>query len=409
MRYFAILLLFLGVLAQAATKVTLYQGGFAFVEEERTIELVGDKTAVVTGLPRTIVPGSLSWEGLAAAEWRLEVPAGGLEALVGTEVLVSYAGRTARGVLISLKGGLVLETSEGYLLIPEYESILVQARPEAAPLPRLRISLAEAPASDHVVLRYLAQDLSWEAAYIGEYTGGILRLRGIAILRNGSGVDFEDAEISLVAGEVFGPKAEAGARFALEAMPLAAAPAPKVSPVGEYHRYRLPGTVDLWQGEVMAEYMPETPIPAEGIYRFSYGSIIFVLKFVNGTGLPLPAGTVRVFGEGAFLGEAAMGHTPEGEEAELPLGVAFDLTGERTQIEYKRLAEDRYRESYRITIRSAKEKTVTVEIIEEMRGQWRITRASLPYKVLDAQRVLFRLTVPANGEARLEYTVEYTY
>lgn len=389
----------------SAAKVTLYQEGFAFVEEQRPVELTGEGLALVVGLPPTLIPGSLSWEGLVAREWRLKSPASGLKALLGTEVLVGYAGRTARGVLVSLEGGLVLKTPEGYLMIPEYESVLSPVDPEPTGLLTLEFTLAGSPTTEEVTLRYLVRELSWEANYIGLYRNGALILRGIAVLRNGCGVDFEDAEVSLIAGEVFGPKTEAGGRF----VALAAAPAPDVSAVAEYHRYSLPGTVDLRQGEVVVEYLPETRVAVEEVYRFSYGSILFILKFANETGVPLPAGTVRVFGEGAFLGGAAIGHTPKGKEVELPLGAAFDLTGERVQTEYTKLAKDRYREGYKISVRSAKAKAVTVEVIEEMRGQWRITYSSVPYEALDAHRVLFRLVVPPGGEAGLTYTVEYTY
>lgn len=407
MRYLGFLLLSFGILASTTTQVTLYQGGFAYVEEERALVLEGDKVAVIEGLPTTVIPGSLSWDGIEVLKWQLVTPKVGLESLVGKEVLVSYAGRTARGILVSPQGGLLLQTEEGYLFIPQYESVLSPNKPNLVELPVLKLYLSAVPETEKLTLRYLARELSWEASYIGVYSEGTLSLRGVAILRNRCGVDFHGAQVNLIAGEVFGPK-QAGA-FRAEALALAAAPAPEVSPVAEYYRYALPGTVDIPQGETMAEYLPQTQVKTEEVYRFTYGSILFILKFTNTTGLPLPAGTVRVFGEGAFLGEAAIGHTPVDKQVELSLGVAFDLTGERIQTEYVRLAKDRYREGYRIVIHSAKEKPVTVEVIEEMRGEWRILYSSLPYEVLDAHRVLFRLAVPPKGEAAVEYTVEYTY
>jgi len=407
MRYLGLFVLLCGFLTSATTRVTLYQGGFAYVEEERVLALQGEKVAVIFGLPATVIPESLSWEGIDVLNWQLVMPQVGLESLIGKEVLVSYAGRTARGTLVSLQGGLILQTQEGYLFIPQYESVFSSAQPDLTGLPDLKLHLSAAPETEKIVLRYLVRDLSWEAAYIGIYSGDKLSLWGNAVLRNRCGVDFYGVKVDLVAGEVFGPK-EAGA-FRTEVKALAVAPAPEVSPVAEYHRYSLPGTVDIPQGETVVEYLPETQVKVEEVYRFAYGSILFVLRFTNTTGLPLPAGIIRVFGEGAFLGQGEIGHTPLDKEVELSLGVAFDLTGERIQTEYTRLAKDRYREGYRILVHSAKEKPVTVEVIEEMRGEWRILHSSLPYEVLDAHRVLFRLPVPPQGEAAVEYTVEYTY
>lgn len=404
MRYLLMSLLSVGIVTQAATVITLYQGGFAFVEEERVIELVGDAEAVIRGLPATIVPGSISLEGLEASSWRLERPATGVEGLVGKEVLVSYAGGTARGVLLSAAGGLLLRTREGYLFIPAYDSVLSPEEPPLSGLPALRVSLSAPPAAEKAVLRYLVRDLSWEAHYVARYADGTLTLRGMALIVNRCGVDFRDAEVFLVAGEVFGPKAvpEKGRALALAA-------APEVSPVAEYHRYAIPGAVDLPRGEAAVGYLPRTRVGATEVYRFSGGPVLFILRFTNTTGFPLPGGVVRVFGEGAFLGEAAIAHTPEGEEAELPLGAAFDLSGERVRTEYVRLGKDRYRERYRIVIRSAKEEPVVVEVIEELPGEWRIVESTLPYEALDAHRVRFLLPVPAGGEGRVEYTVEYSY
>lgn len=385
--------------------MTFYQGGFAFVEERRTFALEDGK-AVITGLPATVVEGSLSWEGIEAKRWEIVAPKLGLNSLVGKEILVSYAGRTVRGALLSTEGGLLIRTAEGYLFIPEYESLLVEEEPILEGLPSLVLYLAGEPEAGEVRIRYLVRELSWEAFYIGNYVEGTLLLRGVALLSNGSGRAFENARVYLVAGEVFGPK-EGGMYKARAVTPLAAPPTPEVAPVAEYHRYSLPGKVDIPRGEAMVEYLPETPIPTREIYRFSRGQVLFILNFTNTSGVPLPAGTVRVFGEGAFLGEAAIGHTPVDEEVELPLGVTFDLKGERVRTEYVRLAKDRYREGYRITLRSAKDEPVEIEVIEELTGEWKIIASSHPYAVLGSHRIKFVVRVPAKGEAELTYTVEY--
>jgi len=73
------------------------------------------------------------------------------------------------------------------------------------------------------------------------------------------------------------------------------------------------------------------------------------------------------------------------------------------------LGEDLNRDSYRITVRSAKGEAVEVEVLESLSGTWTITESSLPYEVVDSRTVRFELTVPAGGEAELTYTVEWSY
>jgi len=50
-----------------------------------------------------------------------------------------------------------------------------------------------------------------------------------------------------------------------------------------------------------------------------------------------------------------------------------------------------------------------VEVLEYLTGSWTITWSSLPYQAVDAHRVLFRLSVPAGGEAEVSYTVEWSH
>jgi hypothetical protein len=52
---------------------------------------------------------------------------------------------------------------------------------------------------------------------------------------------------------------------------------------------------------------------------------------------------------------------------------------------------------------------VEVEVIETLSGYWRILSSSLPYEILDAQRVKFAVPVAAGSETSLEYTVEWHY
>ena len=61
----------------------------------------------------------------------------------------------------------------------------------------------------------------------------------------------------------------------------------------------------------------------------------------NGMGMPLPAGRVRVSkldtadGSLEFIGEDRIDHTPKNETVLLKLGSAFDVVGERRQVDFK--------------------------------------------------------------------------
>lgn len=410
MRYLLVLLL-LPQLALAAPRLTIYQAGIAYVTEELPVA-GGTDTIRIEGLPDTLVPDSLLLRDVDVISWsfapgRAVAP---LDALIGREVEAVWEDEVYRGKLVSTQGGLLLEVEGGFIFLKDFTEVRVRDGLCLERPPVLEAKLREPLAGGTVALSYLAGGFGWSASYLGiwDEEEGELEFTGSAAISNSSGRDFAGASVELVAGEV---RVERGlpAVKALAMAPEAGAPPAEVSEVGEYHRYALREPVDIPQGTVHVRYLPWSRVAAEAVYRFRGGPIEFFLKFENSTGFPLPAGTFRVYGGGAFLGEARIGHTPEGREVELPLGVAFDLTGERTRTLHRRLAENRYRDAYRIELGSAKDEAVAVEVIEELPGDWEIVSSSLPYETIDASHVLFLVEVPPGGEAVLEYVVEYSY
>jgi hypothetical protein len=397
--------LLVGVAAVAEPRLVLYSQGFALVEETREVLLAPEGTLVLEGFPRGLLPDSLTVAGLDALAVRFTLwdPAAVPGSLVGEGVEVLAKGDLHRGTLLAADGKLVLATEDGLLVLPEYE--LIRAKRPAGT--RLSLDYATVtPGETELCLRYLAQGFGWRANYIATLVGESLKILGLATLENRTGVDFPAAQVELVAGEVYAPAAMPKDYGAVRALAAVAEEA-KVIPAFEYHRYLLPTPVDLGQGSVSVPYV-SAELPCERIYRFQGGPVEALLRFEN-QAKPLPAGEVRAFDQEIFIGAARIDHTPVGEEVELAVGAAFDLQGERTQVERRRLAENLYRETWRITLRSAKEEAVEVEAVETLRGDWKIISSSLPYEVVDAGHILFRVPVPAQGEAEVTYTVEYSF
>jgi hypothetical protein len=110
----------------------------------------------------------------------------------------------------------------------------------------------------------------------------------------------------------------------------------------------------------------------EYYYRDRYGQIgqklkpAVFLEFENKggqLGKPLPAGIVRVYakdskGAAQFVGEDRIEHTAKNEKLKLRLGEAFDITAERRQTNYKRIADNQTESSWRIELRNAKDEAV---------------------------------------------------
>ncbi|MNL41993.1 hypothetical protein D3C87_1644260 [compost metagenome] len=59
--------------------------------------------------------------------------------------------------------------------------------------------------------------------------------------------------------------------------------------------------------------------------------------------------------------------------------------------------------SYRITLRNEQDAPVTVELIEQMSGDWTITSSSIPFEKVSSTQARFTPTIPAHGEVVVTY------
>jgi hypothetical protein len=135
-------------------------------------------------------------------------------------------------------------------------------------------------------------------------------------------------------------------------------------------------------------------------------------------GIPLPAGRVRVNqankADGAleFIGEDVIEHTPRNETVRIRLGNAFDVVGERKQTGFHvDTAGKTITESFEIDVRNRKTEAAAVTVREYLYrwSQWQVTARNHDFEKRDAQTIDFPLQIPADGTAKLTYTVRYTW
>jgi hypothetical protein len=134
----------------------------------------------------------------------------------------------------------------------------------------------------------------------------------------------------------------------------------------------------------------------------------------GGLGLPMPAGTVRVYqsdsnGGVQFVGEDSILHTPKDEMVNVKIGHAFDVVCERNQTDFERIATNVYELEYAITLRNHKPTPISVEVNEPIGGTWRMLSASHKWTKTAAWAASFTVPVAANGTEVLKYRVRVTY
>jgi len=382
-----------------------------------------------------------------------------LRRAIGQRVVVEQGDGSAlrrhEGVLLSAGNGITLKQDDGRIrVLANYAGFELPALPDGiATRPTLRWQVqAPTAAKETFQLDYATGGLAWNA----EYTLVLadtkqqcrMALEGAAQVVNRSGVSFPSAALTLVAGNPNQVRQSAPRERGAMMMKSMAAPAamyadaPEPVESGEYHAYPLKGRVELPDGSVQRVplidaldnvactrryevdsggygYRPTRPQvqPNDGEATFPVSTTLaFANSKAAGLGVPLPAGRVRVFQNDAagrsLLGEARLAHTAANSDVRLALGEAFDLSATRTARDF-RLAEDRLSltETIEFKLKNAKREATTVRVFDALpRWQdWEIVEASAKWEKDDAQRIRFDVSVPAEDETKISYTVRYRW
>ena len=110
-----------------------------------------------------------------------------------------------------------------------------------------------------------------------------------------------------------------------------------------------------------------------------------------------------------FIGEDFLSHTPKGASVRIKIGKAFDVTGAQKQMEWEKIGARIYESSWQVTFKNSKKDKVTIRVIEPIGGDWKILSSSHPYNRLEARKIEFSVTVPANGEEILTYRIRVEF
>jgi hypothetical protein len=290
-------------------------------------------------------------------------------------------------------------------------------------------------AAQKVEASYLTNNMSWNADYVLTVSRDEKNsdLDGWVTLANNSGTSYENAKLQLVAGDVHHlatavPMPKAAIR--MEAS-VPAQPQFEQENMSEYHLYTLGRRTSIQNNEskqisllsatsvpvekfLAVESQPyyyrnqqgignPTPVPVKVYYRFKN-------EEKGGLGMPLPAGTVRVYqadskGGIQFVGEDRINHTPKDETLKIYVGNAFDIVCERKLVDYKKLANNLFEMEYQITVRNHKDAPIVIEAREPIGGDWEVLNSNLKWTKLDATTISFEVPVEKNGTTTLDYRV----
>lgn len=437
-----------------ALSLTIYNNNLALIKDKRRLHLpAGTSALALREVSAKIRPESALLTGgdldllEQNFEYDLLTPFSLLSKYVGREVTIlrqhptTGEERAEQALVLSAgNNGVVLKVGDhietgvhGRLIFPDVPANLRDR-------PTLTLLVESALAGKREAeLSYLSSGLSWQADYVAELNPNDdrLNLGGWVTLTNESGADYPQARLQLVAGDVHVVQDVRQESLEMMAAPTMASKARKgmvEEAMFEYHLYTLerPTTIaDNQQKQVSLLQADDVACRKEFIlrgqdyyYRNQAGDLGTKLdvgievEIQNekeaGLGLPLPAGVVRVYKKDSsgllqFVGEDRIEHTPDREILRLRLGTAFDVTAEKKQTSFKKIAGTgpfnySFESSYELKVKNAKDEPVEVKVLEPLPGDWKIMNESAPHSKKTAHTASWLLKVPAKGTATLSYT-----
>ena len=447
--------------------------GYGVVRQEKEVVLGKGRTVIrIADVPALIDPTTVSFESLTdPANTRVVEQSFEFDLTSTNKLLQKYLDRevtveqvrgqnieSITGMLIGTQGGLILKMSDGSIrTISGYSGVKLASLPGGLiSKPTLVWDVAAERAGTHRA-RYGFQTggITWWTDYnltLNEDQGSCkLDIGAWVTIVNQTGATFENAKLKLVAGDVQRAQPREQADYAMKSQRMTLA-APSVAGFAEksffeYHLYTLGRLTTLANNATkQIELFPSVHAAScektlvyygqAGQYFGGYGGpmtdrnfgnqsskkVDVYLRFKNREdnklGIPLPAGKIRVAKLDnqdqslEFVGEDLIDHTAKNETIQVRLGSAFDVVGERRQVDYRVDTNAKWmEEDIEVKVRNQKDEATNVIVKENLYrwSNWAITKKNIEFEKVDARTIHFTLKIAKGAEAVVRYTVRYTW
>ena len=445
--------------------------GFAMVRHERPVSLTsGRSTLRFTDVAALIDPTTVSFTSLTDANARVLEQNFQFDLVSTDKLLQKYVDRpltvernagngavsTTTGTLLTASDGLVIRGQDGTLTaLRDYQALKFPELPGGLiTRPTLEWDISATQGGQHRArVTYQTGGITWWADYNLLFTAGrdanngFVDVASWVSIINQSGASYPEARLKLIAGEVnrAQPPRPPAVMMAMAREAADDAGGFAERSFDEFHLYTLGRRTTLpnnstKQIELFAE---ARRVPAQRLLVYSNGLgllgrgspyidgnfpgqgntrvdtyLVFRNERAAGLGVPMPAGRMRVSrldaadGSLEFIGEDVIGHTPRDERVRVRLGAAFDVVGERRQVDFASDTRARWvEEEIEVQIRNHKEEAVEVQVREFLYrwNNWRMVSNSQPFEREDAGTIVFPVKVAANGSATVRYRVRYSW
>lgn len=441
--------------AQGDVSVTIYTNSQALVQDARTLTVpagrskqefpdvsaqIRPETVTLSGSGIAIVEQNFDYD-LLSPDKLMEKAVGQIITIVRTNPATGAETREQAKVLAA-NGGIVLQIGNRIEVLRD-DGLPVRVVFDKVPdnlraRPTLSVTIEAAKAGAIPTrLSYLTPGFGWNADYVSLFDEAkeTIDVQGWITLTNNTGTTFKNADTLLVAGNPFGGNNGGRGQFQRFQPPQGATleeagtESGTRERLGDYYLYPLKERTTIANAQQkQVSFLDVKGAPARKAYEYVNGwlgsqaepqSAATVLKFstskAGGLGDQLPAGTIRIYlrdqrGDPQFIGENRIDHTPMGSRLAIRTGQAFDVKVQPTVEKRERISSSRWRTTMRYALTNARPGAVTVDLVQDgLYGDVRVLEQSITGERTSADRIEWKVHVPANGTAELTAVFDTRY
>ncbi|WP_213981359.1 DUF4139 domain-containing protein [Sphingomonas sp. dw_22] len=435
--------------AQGELSVTIYQNGQSLVQDVRQLDLpagrtrqefadvsaqIRSETVTLSGPGIGIVEQNFDYD-LLSPDKLMEKAVGSVVTIVRTNPATGAETREQAKVLAA-NGGIVLQIGNRIEVLRD-DGLPVRVIFDKVPenlraRPTLSVTLQVARAGRvPATLTYLTPGLGWTSDYVMLFdeAKGAMDMQGWVTLTNNTGTTYRGADVLLVAGNPNRGGSTGFSQLADSTIEEAGTESGPRERLGDYYLYPLAEKTTIANAQQkQVSFLDVKGASARKAYEWTNGwlstqsdprSASSVLKFSTsrngGLGDQLPAGTIRVYmrdarGDPQFIGESRVAAAPMGSAMSIRTGDAFDVKGTATVVERKRLSSARWRTAMRYDFTNARPEPATIDLAQDgLWGDVRIVEQSQAGERVSADRMEWKVPVPANGKASVTVVFDTRY
>ena len=430
--------------------LTIYGDSRALVVDERSLSFTtGEQVIEMPGVSSQIISPSVTLKanGIEIIEQNFDFdllsPSKLMEKAVGQYVEIirtnpaTGAETSQRVKVLSVNNGVVIQTANSIEVLRDDNiptRVVFPKVPEnlrAKPTLSVAVDSSTAGRRD-AQLTYLTNGINWRGDYVAVFdeSNETMRLQGWATINNQTNTSFEDAELSVVAGQIGNQNNRNNYnrnRNRNNGLRNAGVEAGSAERIGDNYIYPLPGRTTLaTKQSKQISFVDADAVSAKKVYEYypngfqtiqnpqSVDSrIAFSNSRAGGLGEALPAGTVRVYsadkrGKAQFVGENQITHMAAGSDVSMKIGEAFDITVKPTKVKETKVSRYVMDTEMKYELRNAKPEAVTIFVHHNFPGwftKWTILEENIKSKDRDAYSKVWAVKVPANGEKDLTFKI----